>query len=399
MGEAPAPGRRISAFANHREAIFVSRPNRFLIIAQDGEEVFPCHCPNPGRLLEFCLPGMPLILEKREASSNAKTQWTVVGIRYSGGVVPLFSARANQAAAELVLEHIIPSLGEVRSEYTIGNSRFDFFCRGTGNSKHLVEVKACSLVEYGVAMFPDAPSGRASKHLAALAQLSAEGYIGHILFVIVHGNPRVFIPNLHTDPMFSASLSMLGSAPGPGEWIYPPGTVAVHAALLASDERGSAGLAQAHIPVDLSQGELAAENSGSYLMLLELPEDRDIAVGALGTRLFRKGWYVYAGSAMKNLSQRVARHTRKARKLQHWHIDYLTPYSSARKALPIMSYANLECALAEDVAALGGEAIPGFGSSDCRCASHCFYFSASPLRNPAFVDLLFRYRHRECFVR
>ncbi|MDR2258212.1 MAG: hypothetical protein LBE14_03570, partial [Treponema sp.] len=33
--------------------MFVRRPNRFLIIANDGNREIPCHCPNPGRLIEF----------------------------------------------------------------------------------------------------------------------------------------------------------------------------------------------------------------------------------------------------------------------------------------------------------------------------------------------------------
>ena len=63
------------------EALFASRPNRFLMMARSwaGEanagspfledssttELLSCHCPNPGRLLEFCLPGAVLYLEKR----------------------------------------------------------------------------------------------------------------------------------------------------------------------------------------------------------------------------------------------------------------------------------------------------------------------------------------------
>jgi sugar fermentation stimulation protein A len=356
----------------------------------------PCHCPNPGRLIEFVFPGARLILERRktDVKVKAKTDWTAVGIHYRNTVAPLFSARANKAAEQLILKRIIPGIREIRSEYVMGSSRFDFLCIDDKGTKHLVEVKACSLIEYGVAMFPDAPSGRALKHLEELAALSKEGYVCHVLFVIVHGTPKVFIPNLHTDPAFAAGLSRCGHGPENGQ-----GPVAIHAALLRCDSQGKAVLVKAAVPVDLSHGALAESDRGSYLVLLELPKAADIETGALGTIHFRKGWYVYSGSAQKNLSRRVQRHLRKVRKQKHWHIDYLTPYAGIIKAFPVMSYRNLECEMAAALGALGGAGIPAFGSSDCHCASHLYYFKDAPMRNRDFVDMLLRFRHEECFKR
>jgi sugar fermentation stimulation protein A len=266
-----------------------------------------------------------------------------------------------------------------------------------------VEVKACSLIEYGVAMFPDAPSGRALKHLEELSELSIQGYHSHVLFVITHSDPAVFIPNLHTDPEFAAALSKFGHAAilpdgGVGDSAGKKagsGPVTIHAALLRCDSSGRTVLAAPALPVDLSHGKLAESNSGNYLMLLELPENRDIEVGALGTIRFKAGWYVYAGSARKNLSQRVNRHLRKERKQKHWHFDYLTPWAGKMKALPIMSYRNLECDLAGELERLGGKGIANFGSSDCGCGSHLYYFKEPPMGNREFVDMLLRYRHVE----
>ncbi|MDR1587373.1 MAG: DNA/RNA nuclease SfsA [Treponema sp.] len=381
----PEKGESVSLFENHREALFVRRPNRFLIIARDGEEELTCHCPNPGRLLEFTFPGTRLILEKRkDPRGKVATAWTVAGLYYRDTAVPFFSSRINRAAEKLILKKIIPGLQDVRAESIRGTSRFDFLCTlGPGGQRHLVEVKACSLIEYGVAMFPDAPSGRALKHLKELAALAEEGFTCHMLFVIVHSEPHVFIPNLHTDPLFAAALSRYA------------GKVNIHAALCRCNNEGRAVLAGASVPVDLSHGGLAESNRGNYLAALEIPKEAHIKTGGLGELSFAPGWYVYAGSAQKNLSQRMARHLRKTRKAKHWHIDYLTPAAKTIKALPILSYRNLECDLARSLGALGGKAIPGFGSSDCRCASHLYYFTGPPLGNRAFVDMLFRFRHVE----
>ncbi|MDR1893070.1 MAG: DNA/RNA nuclease SfsA [Spirochaetales bacterium] len=404
MKEADPGAGGVRLFTNHREAFFIRRPNRFLIIAgeEDGSGELACHCPNPGRLIEFVFPGTRLILEKRDPPGKAKTAYTAAGLYYRNGVVPLFSSRANQAAEGLILKRIIPGLRELYPEFTLGSSRFDFLCIDSAGTRHLVEVKACSLIEHGVAMFPDAPSGRALKHLEELAVLSREGYRCHVLFVVVHGNPRVFIPNLHTDPSFAAALSRCGTAAdparrkacsgaGPGE----PGPVLIHAALLRCNPQGWAVLARDRLPVDLSHGPLAEGNGGNYLVLLELPEDRNIAIGSLGTIGFVRGWYVYAGSARKNLSQRISRHQRKIRKQKHWHLDYLTCFAGLIKAFPIFSYRNLECELARRLRELGGKAVAGFGSSDCRCESHLYYFADPPMKNRAFVDLVLRFRHAE----
>jgi sugar fermentation stimulation protein A len=260
-------------------------------------------------------------------------------------------------------------------------------------------------------MFPDAPSERALKHLEELAALEARGYQGHLLFVIVHGEPERFIPNLHTDPEFAAALGRYGHAADPvledpGE---PPGPmkgsrskteggpVTIHACLLRCGPDGAASLARARLPVDLSHGKLVEADSGSYLVMLKIPQLRNVETGALGTLHFAAGWYIYAGSARKNLSSRINRHLRRVRKKQHWHIDYLSLWAEQIKAYPIYSYRNLECDLARALENLGGQGIPGFGSSDCACKSHLFYFPDPPLKNPAFLGLLLRCRHVEAF--
>jgi sugar fermentation stimulation protein A len=91
---------KIRLFRNDLEAVFVQRPNRFLIIAEsDGKKLF-CHCPNPGRMTECLFPGVPLVLEKRDSSGTKtpKTAWTAAAVRYHDTIMPLYASRANFAA-------------------------------------------------------------------------------------------------------------------------------------------------------------------------------------------------------------------------------------------------------------------------------------------------------------
>ena len=62
-------------------------------------------------------------------------------------------------------------------------------------------------------------------------------------------------------------------------------------------------------------------NTGVYVLWLYLPQTMSIGIGKLGTFQFDRGVYAYAGSAQRNLQQRLARHRRLEKKL-HWHIDY-----------------------------------------------------------------------------
>jgi sugar fermentation stimulation protein A len=382
--------------------VFESRPNRFLMVAcsksEEGQtrepdyhfpsttELLACHCPNPGRMLEFCLPGTQLFLEKRRGlprpgSPAPKTQWTAAALAYHGSVVCMAPVRMNKAAQALVFPLMFPGARQIVPEYSIGSSRFDFLVVDHTGLRHLVEVKSCSLVEYEVAMFPDAPSLRAARHLEELALLAGQGYQCHVLFMIAHGRPHKLVPNIHTDPAFVAALSRAASA------------IDIRAAEIHLDEEGFASLARAEVPVDLSFGSLASQDRGSYLMTLQLAQPVTETVGALGTIDFQAGWYVYAGSAQRGLAARMARHQRKAGKARHWHLDYLTPHAAGIEAWPVASERNLECRLSAALRTIGGQEVPGFGSSDCGCISHLFRFGAAPRTDPAFIQLILYFRH------
>jgi len=108
---------------------------------------------------------------------------------------------------------------------------------------------------------------------------------------------------------------------------------------------------------------------GTYALIIHVPFDVEISVGALGRRSFRAGFYVYVGSAMGGLRERIQRHLREDKRL-YWHIDYLL--TRARVVDLILAEGRGECGVAEALSAKL-QPIDGFGSSDCRCRSHLFY--------------------------
>ncbi len=122
---------------------------------------------------------------------------------------------------------------------------------------------------------------------------------------------------------------------------------------------------------------MKSKNSGSYQIYFTLPNEKIVSIGSLGEFKFPKGRYVYTGSAMKNLRQRVARHVG-TKKTIKWHIDYLTCLDSTEiyKIEIFYSETREECTRNSEILNSGIATVPvkGFGSSDCRhCPSHLLF--------------------------
>jgi len=124
--------------------------------------------------------------------------------------------------------------------------------------------------------------------------------------------------------------------------------------------------------------------SGTYTLLIELPESATITFGAAGERELSAGVYAYTGSAFgPGGFSRVDRHRRVAsgeNDARHWHIDYLLGHSGTRIVEVVRSAdADAECAVSQR---LPGEPVEGVGASDCGCDTHLVYGG----RGEAFPD-------------
>ncbi len=120
------------------------------------------------------------------------------------------------------------------------------------------------------------------------------------------------------------------------------------------------------------------DNSGVYILELKAIKDFTISNKKFNDKVFLKGYHYYFGSAQKNLSQRVFRHTQKE-KVKHWHIDYLTTNVNIliERVFIFKGLSKIyECILAEKL--LNNfetqHTIANFGNSDCsKCKSHLWY--------------------------
>ena len=365
----------------------MARPNRFLVVVDCGGRELEAHCADPGRLEQILVPGCTVLVVAR-SGANRRTAHTLVAAEYRGHVIPLLSAAANAAMEALVLRPRHPA-ARIRREYPVGRVRLDFAVE-EADSQQLIEVKACTLVEHSVALFPDAPTARGLRQLHQLRQLNRlpgpgqRGSLAKILFAVMNPEARVLVPNLHVDPAFSAGL------------LAAAGEVQIEALALRVGRDGRADVV-GDVPLDLDRVASLRPDSGCYLLTVELAEATELQVGALGSLRLAAGYYVYVGSALRNLWQRLARHRRR-RKRSHWHIDYLTLQARHVATHAVVSGARLECHAARLVAAVADGEVAEFGSSDCDCSSHLFFFDRPPLLSAPFRRVLARLRHHDAWL-
>ncbi|MGE5432290.1 MAG: GIY-YIG nuclease family protein [Syntrophomonadaceae bacterium] len=130
-------------------------------------------------------------------------------------------------------------------------------------------------------------------------------------------------------------------------------------------------------------------NSGAYLLEVHVRRPFKIRKGRFEGLTLPAGYYYYAGSAQKNLRQRISRHYRND-KVLHWHIDHITAFRG-NKITNCWIFEDapkeMECRVTERLISEFSLAsvIKGFGSSDCRnCESHLLAGGQSPLAAISF---------------
>ncbi len=187
------------------EGRFLSRPNRFIAYVDMGGRTEKVHVKNTGRCRELLVEDAVVYLEKG-VSPGRSTGYDLVAVKKGDRMINMDSNAPNKAVGEWLLKkELFPSLTNIRAEKTYKTSRFDFYVE-TEEDKIFLEVKGVTLEREGGAYFPDAPSGRAVKHVEELAEAVKEGYKAYVLFVIQMKGVDFFAPNAETHPAFAEAL-------------------------------------------------------------------------------------------------------------------------------------------------------------------------------------------------
>ncbi len=190
-------------------AIFVRRYKRFLadVTLPDGTPL-TVHCPNTGSMKGCLASGCEVMLS---VSDNPKRKYphTLEMTKVSGFWIGGNTAKTNHLVREAIENKVVKEIGEVDTispEVTVfPGSRLDFMLL-KGEQKIYVEVKNCTLVEDGVAMFPDAVTSRGTKHLKDLISLKEAGHGAVIFYCVQRGDGELFRPAAHIDPLYAETL-------------------------------------------------------------------------------------------------------------------------------------------------------------------------------------------------
>ncbi|MDA3128811.1 DNA/RNA nuclease SfsA [Aliibacillus thermotolerans] len=186
---------------------FVQRVNRFVAEVIIDGKIERVHVKNTGRLKELLQPNAVVLLEEGKQTKR-KTKYSLIAAYKDELLVNIDSLAPNKVVHEALVEEKISEIGSVdtvKKEVNFSSSRFDLYYE-KGTEKGFIEVKGVTLEKKGVAMFPDAPTIRGTKHLVELMKATEKGYTATIIFLLQMANCHTFMPNHEMDQSFSDAL-------------------------------------------------------------------------------------------------------------------------------------------------------------------------------------------------
>ncbi len=174
----------------------------------NGQEVW-AHTNNSGSMLGLVPQGVQVLLSPA-ANPARKLAWTLELIGLPGGKEPVWVGVNTQTPNRLLKAAFYAGQLPWAAGYTqfsaearCGESRIDALLQGEGLPDLWVECKNVTLVEDGVAAFPDAVSTRAQKHMGTLMERVAAGQRAATFYCIERGDAACFAPASYVDPDYS----------------------------------------------------------------------------------------------------------------------------------------------------------------------------------------------------
>ncbi len=195
------------------DGVLLERENRYRARVATALGEVLAFVPNPGRTLELLYPGARVVLVEapprpgppRRTAYDLRLAYTRDGLLVSVDTrlaSPLFAEALGQG-------RIAPLAGYAvdRAEVVYHDSRLDFRLTAPDRPPCLVEVKSSTLVEDGLARWPDSPSLRGQRHVRELARAAAEGYRAVVVWIVQRPDATRLTPHAGIDPAFAAAFA------------------------------------------------------------------------------------------------------------------------------------------------------------------------------------------------
>ena len=188
----------------------VRRYKRFLadVTLTSGEAV-TAHCPNTGRMAACCEPGRTVYLSYHD-DPKRKYPYSWQLIHMPTSMVGVNTLVPNRLLYKSLVAGVLPEFRDIqtvqREVVAGGRSRIDLRLVDHSGASTYVEIKNCTLVENGVASFPDAVTARGLKHIIELQKLAAEGHRAVMFYFVQRMDAVCFRPADHIDPAYGRQL-------------------------------------------------------------------------------------------------------------------------------------------------------------------------------------------------
>lgn len=187
---------------------FIARPNRFLALVELSEGEIGAHVADPGRLKELLVPGAGVYVAPVNRPGR-RTAYDLRLVEGPAGLVAVDSRVPNRLVRLALSAGLWPEFAGyagLKEEPRAGGGRFDFLLTDGRKPECYIEVKGCTLVADGTALFPDAPTARGARHMRELAALAQSGRRAAVLFIIQRSDAVSFCPHAALDPVFAQEL-------------------------------------------------------------------------------------------------------------------------------------------------------------------------------------------------
>lgn len=188
---------------------FLGRPQRFLaqVRLPDGTQTI-AYCANPGSL-NGCLQSGSEALLWDSQDEKRKRRYTLRAVKLDGVWVGTDTHLANRLAEKALKQNRLSCLAGyelLQNERLVqAGVRIDFLLTGPKGTCYL-EVKSATVVEKGVARFPDSITPRGLKHLKSLTRAVEQGYRAVLLFIVQRSDAESFAINHISHPAYATAF-------------------------------------------------------------------------------------------------------------------------------------------------------------------------------------------------
>jgi sugar fermentation stimulation protein A len=184
---------------------FVSKVNRFAAHVEVSGTVCYTHVPNPTLATELLKPGAEVLLAR--LSPGHKTEFRLLAAKSGSLWATIDTSVPNVVFREGIRRSLFAEFAGavVKKEgVRLGRSLIDFLL--SDGKPIYVEVKSCTLVRDGTALFPDAVTERGFRHLRELEGVVASGGTAYLVWIVQRPDAERLMPYREKDPMFAAEV-------------------------------------------------------------------------------------------------------------------------------------------------------------------------------------------------